>query len=344
MWSKHLRLNKHHQMQTSSHRALHYWQVYQQLAKSLKARHMQNIRCKSYCWIMASVFYYNQIVALTGKVYLEFAAPGGITSLPADARVAAIAAPNIYLFSGLAKLSSQQTEQLFQVNNTSLTPYIDNTTQGYSIETATDSLEFALSAIHASMLNGKIDANVFNNIKQNMLNWNRNNDPGFQSVIQKDLFLSNPYEGKLSLKQLYNLDEESVRWVYKALFGHANGYKLTLIGDFDQQQAKVLIEKYLGSLPKGQLHQYASKKQPFSTKKVVLQENINNAQRADLIFDFIFEATQPSIKEIYAADIMSRILNRKMYTYVREELSLSYAPTSLVWIFNTRKQLCTLPD
>jgi len=263
-----------------------------------------------------------------GKVYLEFAAPGGITSLPANKRVAAVAAPNTYLFSGLSDLSGQQTEQLFKVNNTTLTPYINNTTQGFSVETTTNNVEFALTAIHAAMLNGKIDAHVFNNIKENMRNWNRNNDPGFQSIIQKDLFLNNPYEGKLSLTQLHKLDIESVEWVYKTLFGHANGFKLTLIGDFEQAQAKLLIEKYLGSLPKGQLHQYATKKQPFSTKKVKLQEYVNSAQRADLVFDFIFEATQPSIKEIYAADIMSRILNRKMYAYVREELSLSYAPNA----------------
>ncbi|PKF61134.1 hypothetical protein CW745_12590 [Psychromonas sp. psych-6C06] len=260
------------------------------------------------------------------KVYLQFSAPGGISSLPPEFRVAAVAAPNVYAYSGLSDLSSQQTQQLFEVNNATITPYIDNTSQGFTLETTSDDLAFALSAIHAAMLYGKIEPHVFKNIKQNMLNWNRNNDPDFLSIREKDLFINNAYEGKLSLKQLYNLEQESVEYVYNTLFGHANGYKLTLVGDFNDVQTKLMITKYLGSLPAGELHQYTHQQFPISKNKVVLKENINGEQRADLIFDFIFEATQPSIKEIYATDILSRILNRKLLAYVREELSLSYAP------------------
>lgn len=263
-----------------------------------------------------------------GKVYLEFSAPGGITALDPKTRAAAVALTDIYLNSGLAEMTGQQTAQLFQLNNTQLTPYISNTTQGFTIETAADKLEFAMSSIYAAMLNGKIDDTVFKHVKQSMIQWTRNNDPNFQSITKGDLFSHNPYEGKLSLKQLYDLDKDKVEAVYKQLFGHANGYKLTVIGDFEPLQAKALIAKYIGSLPKGKKHQYTIKKQPVLNKKVSLKREINKLDRADLVFDFIFEATEPNIKDIYASDLISRVLQRKMVNNVREELSLTYSPNA----------------
>ncbi|PSW74042.1 hypothetical protein C9J41_07665 [Photobacterium sp. GB-50] len=263
-----------------------------------------------------------------GKVYLEFSAPGGITILDPKYRAAAVALTDIYFNSGLSGMTNQQTTQLFQLNNTQLIPYISNTTQGFTIETVADNLDFAMSSIYAAMLNGEIDDTVFHHVKQSMIQWTRNNDPNFESVTKGDLFSHNPYEGKLSLKQLYDLDKDKVKTVYKWLFGHANGYKLTVIGDFEPLKAKALIEKYIGSLPEGKKHQYTTKKQPVLNKKVSLKRGINKLDRADLVFNFIFEATEPNIKDIYASDLISRILQRKMLTYVREELSLTYSPNA----------------
>ncbi|MCE2596927.1 insulinase family protein [Motilimonas cestriensis] len=265
-----------------------------------------------------------------GMVYFQFSAPGGITSLDAKYRSAANMLIDTQINSGLGKQSAQQVQQALASHLTTVNPFINNSAQGFDGSMPTAQLDFALTLLKRGFVSDKIDPAAFKQVKEGIFNNVKNYLNSNQGQVDiryfNALYGKNPYEGPLSLKQIEQVTTADLLYVKQQLFGSANGFKLTLVGDFEIDEAKALISQHLATLPKGTQHQ-ASPQTLWATKnKTEINENRNDNDRADIVFQFVYQGVEPSEKQIYATDLISRIISEQLMATVREDLSLAYSP------------------
>ncbi len=265
-----------------------------------------------------------------GQVYIHYSAPGGSYSVAPQLRAAANLLVPVYQNSGLNGYSAQQLDQKFSANNTSLLSYINANQHGIELETRSGNLEFALSALHLAMDSPQADEQALTLVKQQVSNYLNNEAKSkagqLQQQVVETLFPDNPYEGFLTQQQINRLDLQQIEQVYKQLFASANGFKLTIVGDFESKQAKALINLYVASLEKGAKHAFSIQSQTYLKDKKQLTAKANPQNRANIGVTFLYEQPEPSIEQIYASDMFSKLVTANLTDYIREELSLAYAP------------------
>ncbi|MDO6524100.1 insulinase family protein [Motilimonas sp. 1_MG-2023] len=262
-----------------------------------------------------------------GEIYFHFSALGGETSLAPKYRAAAAMLADVQLASGLGEYSAKQTVQQFIAHSTDILPFINKGEHGLAGSTTNEHLEVALAGIRQAVSSTKIDEQMLQHIKQNFYDHQRIARIDTQNkLIKKALYGNNKYEEDISLYRINKLTSQDLIDVKTALFGSANGFKLTLVGDFEPSAAKQLINQYLGSLPSGDKHSARTAPLWVSTEKTERQINMNFGNRADLRMEFVYQGVTPSVKQTYGADLISRMLRVKLTDTVREELSLSYSP------------------
>ena len=265
-----------------------------------------------------------------GMVYFQFSAPGGITSLDAKYRSAANMLIDTQINSGLGKQSAQQVQQALASHLTTVNPFVNNSAQGFEGSMPTAQLDFALTLLKRGFVSDKIDPAAFKQVKESFFNNVKNYINSNQGQVDiryfNALYGKNPYEGPLSLKQIEQVTTADLLYVKQQLFGSANGFKLTLVGDFEIEAAKQLISKHLATLPKGPLHQAPPQTLWVTKNKTEINENRNDNDRADIVFQFAYQGIGQSIKHIYAADLIGRLISDQLMANVREELSLAYSP------------------
>ncbi len=265
-----------------------------------------------------------------GMVYFQFSALGGITTLDAKYRAAANMLVDVQAASGLGTQSAQQVTQALASRVTTINPFIHNTQRGFDGSMPTNQLEFALDYLSRAYRSAKVDEAAFNQMKSNYTSTVKHYINSKQGQVDsryfQALYGNNPYEGLLSLTQLQRVTPADIQYVKQQLFGSAADFKLTLVGDFAPEQAKQLISQYLASLPKGQTHAPHKTQLNVLERKTSLNEKLNENDRADLVFHFVYQGVEPSVKQIYGADLLARLVQDQLMATVREELSLSYSP------------------
>lgn len=267
-------------------------------------------------------------VGENGDVVIRWSAPGGTRSLAPKLYTAAVLLDDIYSKAEVDGVSPTQRERMFIDHSTSMYPFISLTQQGFNLETKAEQMAFALSAIHASATKAILPLDHFKQVKEvettNMRSYMGNVEGQLHDENNRVLFPNNPYEQLLPLTQLKRLVPEQAEQVYQQLFNSPNGYKLTIVGDFDIEKVKPLLDQFIGSMPKGEQHTFTTKQSNYLKGKQAYTRQGNLEDRANLMIRFLSAAQQPSLKEIYAADLIGRLLRQSLNTQIREELSMTY--------------------
>ena len=269
--------------------------------------------------------------AANGRVYISMEAPGGRYSLKAEQNASlSVFLPSLQ-GSGLAGLSAQQLHQKLKSADVSLTPFVTHNSQGFSLEAGKQGLETAFSTLYSAFTGAKVDPKVFKAAKNRLLEQQtyalKLPAVKAQQKLLSTLYPDNAYEAVFTVEQIKAVSQQDIESLYQQLIASANGYQFTLVGDFDVEEVKPLVEKYIVSLPGGQRHAYAKTELPFIAKQSSITETVNPQDRADLTFFYLFDKTDGSIDEVYAADIIGRIMGQRLMKKVREELSLTYTPS-----------------
>ncbi len=130
----------------------------------------------------------------------------------------------------------------------------------------------------------------------------------FQREIVKRAFVEHPYQWTVLGKAEHVMAATEAD--YKEFYNHfyvPNNAVLTIVGDVDFDQTKVLIEKYYGDIP-------ASEQEIYRPKQV---EPIKHKEVRDTIYDNIqlpaifqaYHTPKSGTKDYYAVDMLSKLLS-----------------------------------
>ena len=157
--------------------------------------------------------------------------------------------------SGVGRFPSTTVGKMLSGKNLSVSPYISGLRHGISGASTVKDLETALQILYLMFTQPRFDPEEFEiGIKQlNAILPNFVNQPNYklQQAIYETLYENNPRNVLVSPESVGQADLGTIERNWRKLFKDAAGATVYLTGDFQPEQVRPLVEKYIGSLPKG---------------------------------------------------------------------------------------------
>ncbi|MCP4322758.1 MAG: insulinase family protein [Psychromonas sp.] len=270
--------------------------------------------------------------SVKNSISMSFSAPGGTNRLTAKQIATNTLLLNSYTNSGLANLSPQALHQEFLNAKAVLTPYIYGNSQGFTMQSVNNpkSLNLLFSMLYSAVNDATIKADIFEQEKKKLVenqgSYLAQPTTETQINLMQALWPNSPYQHVFSIEELQAVQQSDVEALHDLYFASVNGYKLTIVGDFDINEMKALVLQYIAPLEGGELHQFNQQPQKLIQQATKLNEFTNPQNNAIVSFGTVTDNKNQSIKEVYQADLMRRIVTQTLNREIREKLSLTYSP------------------
>ncbi|MEX8548585.1 MAG: M16 family metallopeptidase [Mucilaginibacter sp.] len=255
----------------------------------------------------------------------------GGTSLASDADyISSSFADGIVGSSGVGNFTQIQLDKMLAGKIANVSPYISSTAQGFSGSASPKDLETALQLIYLYTTSPRKDPNIWNsNLSQyKTVIASRGAVPEnvFQDTVSAVMSSYN-LRGRIpTLKQLDAASLDKAFAFYQQRFADHGHDVFTLVGNFDPEKIKPLLEKYLGALPATgsnasfkdlNIHAPAGK----ITKTVY--KGLEAKSSVQLVFTGDYKYSEANNLQL---DALEEILNIKMIERLREKESGVYSP------------------
>ena len=181
----------------------------------------------------------------------------GGTSLISDADVKSFEDNILTLFlqnSGISQFSNTQVQKMLSGKQLTVSPYISQLNHGVNGSSTVKDIETAFQMMYLQFVDPRFDENEYaQGIKtiEAVL-------PGLMSQpnykLQEELISTiydSPRKAFISDEVLKAASLDAIERNYRMLFKDAAGAVLYVVGDFETDEMRPLVEKYIGSLPKG---------------------------------------------------------------------------------------------
>ena len=237
---------------------------------------------------------------------------------------------SVYLQNtGISKFSKTTLSKMLAGKMVSVSPSIGNTTHAIGGNSTPKDLETALQLLHLYVTAPRFDDEAYNvGIKQieailpNLVN---TPDFKFQHFVNEKLYDGNKRVVTISNEVLEAANLETIEKVYRQLFSGVDGTTLTIVGNVDLETLKPMIEKYVGSLPKGK----KTALQEENLIKMAKGESINvlnvDMQTPKKTVFQVWSAYMPvSTKDIVTLDVANYILDMIYTKTIREKEGGTY--------------------
>ena len=182
----------------------------------------------------------------------------GGRSLIADADTPSFDENIIQLFqsnSGIAGFSGTQVAKMLTGKSLSVNPYINSLEHGISGNATQKDFETAMQLLYLLFTEPRFDQDEYDNginqIKAVLPNLVQQPNYKLQKELYKVLYNDNPRRAMLSQETLDAASLATLEKNYRMLFNDAAGATFVVVGDIDMDTLKPLVEKYVGSIPKG---------------------------------------------------------------------------------------------
>ena len=170
---------------------------------------------------------------------------------------------SLYLSNtGVSKFSGTQLSKMLAGKSVGIMPYIGTTQHGISGQCTPKDIETAMQLMYLTFADPRFDADEYETgiqqIKAVLPNLANNPMFLFQIAVNETIYGGNERVVNISEEVLEAANLETLEKVYREiLFNDVAGATLRIVGNVDLETLKPMVEKYIGSLPKGKkAHQY----------------------------------------------------------------------------------------
>ena len=235
--------------------------------------------------------------------------------------------------SGVSSFSGTIMAKMLTGKNLSVTPYFDMLENGINGRSTVKDFETAMQLTYLYWMDPRFDPEEWQNgIDQleSMLP-NLENQPNykFQSQLYKTMYNDNARRQLVSQEKLTRANLATVEKNWKRLFADAAGATLVIVGDVNSEAVKPLVEKYIGSLPKGKKalswidpHEDLAQGNIVKVFEVDMQtpkSTVYQIYNADIEFTYTKDA---------AMDAISYIMDMRYTNSLREEEGGTYGAST----------------
>ena len=243
--------------------------------------------------------------------------------------------PNLRMFgdvieaSGLGNFSHTELEKALAGKIASASLYMSNYREHVSGSSTPKDVETMLQLVYLYFTNINKDQKSFDNLMQTMEVSLKNRLLQPENVFSDSLTLTlgnhHPRVKPMTVDDLKKVNYDRILEMAKERTANAAAYTFTIIGNYDEQTIRPLVEQYLGSLP--------------SQKKVQKGKFIDTDFRGKVVNDFKHKAETPkaiavmvwyskkvpyNLENSVKASIAGQILSMEYLKKIREDASAAY--------------------
>jgi zinc protease len=266
------------------------------------------------------------------KILIRLFKKEGSSNLSYNKFLNSIFAPTIIINSGVSNLTPKDLESFMKGKNFYLTPFISDYEQGIEIVCDEDGLIPALEYMNYLVREPKVDDVIFKNTMEEITESinNRGNSPGviYHDEIVKIYSNSNERRLPLTLEEVKKINEEEILSTFKEKFDNFNGFKLIILGSYDESKIEGILKKYFASLPSNE-HIENEKDLKIDVPKGIetktLVKGVDKKATVTLIFPYnhIYGENE---RVLYAA--FSKVLETRLIDEIREKMGGVYSISS----------------
>ena len=235
--------------------------------------------------------------------------------------------------SGVSSFSGTVLAKMLTGKNVSVNPFIDGVEHGISARSTVKDLETAFQLLYLEFVDPRFDPEEWQNgvdqiqaILPNLVN-----QPNYklQDQLYKTLYNNNPRRQMLSADVVAKANLATVEKNYRKLFADAAGASVVIVGDVNPETLKPLVEKYIGSLPKGK-----KASNWIDTNEDIVKGQVQN------IFEVDMQTPKSTVLQVWSADLpfnydrqtaleaISYILDMRYVESLREEEGGTYGAST----------------
>ncbi|MBO4917759.1 MAG: insulinase family protein [Bacteroidales bacterium] len=223
-------------------------------------------------------------------------------------------------YNGVSDFTASTVNKMLAGKQLSVYTNITSLNTGLNGSSTRKDLETALQLLYLNYTDPRFDKDAFDQAEQTIraILPNLVNQPNYK--LQKELygtaFDNNPRNILISEEVLDKANIETLERVTRGLFKDAAGSTFIMVGDFVVDEVKPLVEKYVGSLPKG-------KKAP---KWIDRNEDVT---RKNVVNDFSVDMQTPmtTAAQLYRMDDTYSVENSVVYSALEYILNMLYVET-----------------
>ena len=191
------------------------------------------------------------------QILFDLYKDGGMSLIPTE-DIASFDENIIQLFqnnSGVAGFSGTQLSKMLTGKTLRVNPYLNGLEHGISGNATQKDFETALQLLYLMFTEPRFDQDEYDNginqLKAVLPNLTGQPNYKLQQELYKALYGDNPRRTLISQETLDAATLGTLEKYYRMLFNDAAGATFVVVGDTDMDTLKPLVEKYIGSLPKG---------------------------------------------------------------------------------------------
>ncbi len=234
---------------------------------------------------------------------------------------------------GVSKFKGTEVTKMLSGKNLQVGAFIDGLYNGVSGSSSVKDLETALQLVYLTYTDPRFDQEEWDNAIAQLKAVLPNALGTPQFKLQKDLndFLygGNPRRQFISMETLEKANLQTVEKNYRKLFASAAGSVMVITGDVDVETLKPLVEKYIGSLPKGKKTKGIKDLAP----RLVKGENIKTIQTdmetpKSTVVEVYSDYRPYTVKDDVLARAVSYVLDQIYVDTMREDEGGTYGASS----------------
>lgn len=235
---------------------------------------------------------------------------------------------------GLSKFKGTELSKMLSGKMVSVSPFIDDLYNGISGNSSVKDLETAFQLLYLNYVDPRFDQEEYDNaiaqIKAVLPNLENTPNFAFQKKLNKVLYNDDPRNEMISMDKLGKADLQTIEKNYRRLFADAAGAVMVIVGDVNPESLKPLVEKYVGSLPKGKKAAKWADVQPRLVKGKV-EEVFDQKMETPLATVLqVYSDYRPfSVKDRTLASAVSYILDQIYTDTLREDEGGTYGASTV---------------
>ncbi|WP_295902497.1 pitrilysin family protein [uncultured Vibrio sp.] len=277
--------------------------------------------------------WYQQDPTVGSKVHMVLASRGGKAVLDDDLIVASDIAINAVSRSGIGDFNGSSLEAHLRRHDLTFLPFINFTHHGVELQSNQKNLTDSFAALHTVFTDINIDASQLEAVKQEFhqaaSTYISSPFGQFNKALNHVSYLPTSRHYFREIEEIDAINTEKIERIHTELFTKNRNYQLVIIGDLEASELTPLLRQYIASIPLETVpdRQFDVAYKDYQNERVDM--SVNNEQSSAYLLRLTNPHTKPSdAKAVFIDDMVRRMLTQRLTAYVREELSLDYAPSA----------------
>ena len=221
---------------------------------------------------------------------------------------------------GLGNFNNVDLEKVLAGKKASVNASVSDLSEGLNGSCSPKDLETMLQLVYLSFTAPRMDNDAFESFKQRtkaaLANQEADPSMALTDTLQREMYGNHPMAGRIKADMIDQTDYNRIMEMYKDRFKEAGDFTFLFVGNINLEEAKPLIETYLGGLPT------INRKENYQDIKLDIQKGTRKN-----LFEKQMETPKATVISIISGDCEYNLKNNLLMTMLSQTMSMVYLET-----------------